>query len=68
MKFGNAVGCLPSSFVPILVHSLWAIASSRIGAEPRICPLPLPRILLSSVEKQSRLLGISFFGQPVLSR
>jgi len=68
MKFGNAVGSLPSSFVPSLLHSLWAIASSRIGAEPRICPLPLPRILLSSVEKQSRLLGISFFGQPVLSR
>ena len=68
MKFGNAVGSLPSSFVPSLLHSFLAIASSRMGAEPRICPLPLPRILLSSVEKQSSWFGISCFGQPVRSR
>ena len=68
MKFENAMDSLPSNFMLSLVHSLSAIASSRIGAEPRICPLPLPKIFLSSVEKVSILFGLSCFWQPIFSR
>lgn len=68
MNIENAMGSLPSSFVPSLLHNLSAIASSKIGAEPRICPLPLPKSFLSSSENLSRLLGISDFGKPFLSK
>jgi hypothetical protein len=55
-------------FVPSFSHNLSAIASSKMGAEPRVWPFPGPRIFLSSSENLSMLLGISFFGQPVRSK
>jgi len=67
MNVGNATGNLPCSSVPNFLHSLSAIASFKIGAEPRICPLPSPKSFLSSSENLSRLLGISVFGKKMFS-
>jgi len=68
MNIGNVVGSFPSSFVPSLVHRRSAIASSKIGADPRICILPLPKSFLSSSEKLPILFGISDFGKELRSK
>ena len=68
MNIENAIGSLPSSFVPNFSHRRSAIASSMMGAEPRICPFPSPKIFLSSSENLPSLLGISFFVRSLRSR